>query len=161
VSGSRKLLIFGGIALAAIGMSYGLYYAVFAEHQALDGMGASLTEAFVTAAERDFPQSNAAIDAYTRTKFVYLRDVDVHSHWIGLAMILIVLGTIFDRVSFADGTRLWLAISLFTGAVIFPFGVLLQTMMPGPLPSALAIAGSTLMIGGLILTAAGFARTRT
>src|SRR6266850_241650 len=39
MSGSRKLLILGGIALALWGMGYGTWYAVFAEHQALDGIG--------------------------------------------------------------------------------------------------------------------------
>ena len=32
MTGSRKLLVLGGMALAAVGMLYGLYYAVFVEH---------------------------------------------------------------------------------------------------------------------------------
>ncbi len=36
---ARKVLVFGGLALAAFGMLYGLYYAVFVEHQTLDHMG--------------------------------------------------------------------------------------------------------------------------
>jgi hypothetical protein len=158
MSSSRKLLILGGLALASVGMLYGLYYALFAEHQALDGMGAALTEAFVTAAERHLPQSNAAIDGYARTKYVYLREVDVHSHWIGLAMLLIALGAAFDRVNFSERSRHYLAIALLSGAIIFPLGVVLQTMIPGPLPSALAIAGTVLVTGALALTAWGFAR---
>jgi hypothetical protein len=39
---ARKVLIFGGTLLAAFGMLYGLHYAVFVEHQTLDGMGGSL-----------------------------------------------------------------------------------------------------------------------
>ena len=35
MSGARRLLLTGGIVLALWGMSYGLWYAVFAEHQAL------------------------------------------------------------------------------------------------------------------------------
>jgi len=50
MSGSRQLLIIGGIALAIWGMSYGLWYAVFAEHQALDNIGSSLTGSFAAAA---------------------------------------------------------------------------------------------------------------
>ncbi len=52
---SRRLLVFGGIALAAFGMLYGLHYALFVEHQTLDRMGASLSEAFVRAAPVLFP----------------------------------------------------------------------------------------------------------
>src|SRR2546427_11819494 len=39
MSGGRRLLIVGGIGLALWGMGYGLWYAVFAEHQALNGIG--------------------------------------------------------------------------------------------------------------------------
>jgi len=42
MSGARRLLLAGGIALAVWGMGYGLWYAVFAEHQALEQIGASL-----------------------------------------------------------------------------------------------------------------------
>jgi len=158
MSTPRKLLIFGGLTLAAFGMLYGLSYALFTEHQTLNGMGTALTEAFVNAAEGHLPQSSAAIDDYSRIKYSYLRQVDVHSHWIGLAMLLVVLGVAFDRVTFTGRTRLWIAVSLLTGAVVFPLGVLLQTMLPGPLPSTLAVFGSALVTGSLALTALGFAR---
>jgi hypothetical protein len=158
MSSARKLLILGGLALATFGMLYGLCYAVFAEHQALDGMGGTLTEAFVNAAERRLPQSSAAIDDYARTKYVYLRQVDVHSHWVGLAMLLIVLGAAFDHVGFTQRTRLWIASALLTGSIIFPLGVLLQTIIVGPIPSSLAVVGSALVTGSLAVTALGFAR---
>ena len=48
----KRVLIVGGIALALWGMSYGLWYAVFAEHQALDGIGSSLAAGFGDAAQR-------------------------------------------------------------------------------------------------------------
>jgi len=56
-------------------------------------------------------------------------------------MLLIVLGMAFDQVAFADRTRLRIAIVLLIGAVVFPLGVLVQTVLSGPLPSALAIIG--------------------
>lgn len=155
---ARKLLIVGGLLLAAFGMLYGLHYAVFVEHQTLDGMGSSLTEAFVAAADRHLPASSAAIDRYARTEYVYLRQVDVHSHWVGLAMLLIVLGAVFDHVGFAEHIRLWIAIALLSGATIFPLGILLQTVMRGPMPTVLAIGGTALVTSGLMLTAIGIAR---
>jgi hypothetical protein len=158
LSRARKLLICGGLLLAAFGMLYGLHYALFVEHQTLDGMGASLTEAFVAAADRHLPASSAAIDRYARTKYVYVRQVDVHSHWIGLAMLLIVLGAVFDHVGFVERMRLWIAIVLLSGATIFPLGVLLQTAMEQTLGTALAIGGAALVTSGLVLTAVGIAR---
>lgn len=161
MSGAQKILIFGGLILAAFGMLYGLHYALFVEHQTIDGMGAALNEAFVAAAEQHSSESRVALAGYARTKYVYVRQVDVHSHWIGLAMLLIVLGAAFDSVAFSERIRLWIATALLIGAVVFPLGVLLQTVLSGPLPSALAILGSALVTSGLALTIIGFARMGT
>src|SRR6202030_1141809 len=106
---SGGLLVFGGITLAALGMLYGLHYALFVEHQTLDRMGDSLSEAFVRAAQRKMPQAHDAIDTYASTKYDYVRQVDVHSHWTGLAMLMIVLGIAFDRVSFSERVRTCIA----------------------------------------------------
>jgi hypothetical protein len=155
MSGSRRLLIIGGIALAVWGMSYGLWYAVFAEHQALDGIGASLAGSFAAAAERNPVVMEASLQQYREAKYTYDRQVDVHGHWIGLAMLLIVLGIGFDRVNFSERFKLFLALGLLVGSVVFPLGVLLQTMSHGPLPRAIAIAGSGFVIAGLLGSAMG------
>jgi hypothetical protein len=73
-----------------------------------------------------------------------LRPVDVHSPWVGLAMLLMVLGAVFDHVGFAERIRLWIAIVLLSGATIFPLSVLLQTATQGPLTNLLAIGGAAL-----------------
>ena len=149
MSSSRRLLILGGIVLAMWGMGYGLWYAVFAEHQALNGIGSSLATAFDASATRNSGAAEAAFSRYTEAKYVYDRQVDVHGHWIGLAMLLIVVGIAFDRVRFAERSRLMLASALLSGAVIFPLGVLLQTFDHGALPRVIAILGSALVIVAL------------
>ena len=161
MSAGRRILLIGGIALAIWGMGYGLWYAVFAEHQALDGIGSSLATGFAAAAERNPASADAALLKYRESKYIYDRQVDVHGHWIGLAMLLIVLGIGFDRVVFSDRWKLLLAMSLFLGAVLFPLGVLLQTWSHGGLPRAIAIAGSALVIGSLGGIAAGLGRSLT
>jgi hypothetical protein len=159
MSAARKLLILGGVALAALGMLFGLYYAVFVEHQTLDRMGASLAGAFVSAARG--AESDSGIAAYAATKYNYVRQVDVHSHWTGLAMLLIVLGAAFDRVKFDDRMRVRIAAGLLAGSIIFPAGVLLQTYTHGAATaSALAILGAALVTASLTLTLFGFLRTR-
>src|SRR5215472_9599995 len=107
MSGERKLLIFGGLALATFGMLYGLHYAVFIEHQTLDRMGGSLALAFTHAAQKDWNKTDASLESYVATRYDYARQVDVHSHWIGLAMVLIVLGVVFDEVRYPPAAR-WL-----------------------------------------------------
>jgi predicted histidine transporter YuiF (NhaC family) len=159
---SRKLLVVGGMALAALGMIFGLYYAVFVEHQTLDQMGGSLARAFASAAARDASQSQAALEAYAGTKYDYVRQVDAHSHWIGLGMLLILLGVVFGRVNFSEAMRQAIAICLLAGSALFPLAVILQTYHHGALIfKALAVVGPGLVIFGLTATAWGFTRHGT
>src|SRR5712664_844432 len=157
MSNARKLLIGGGTILAAFGMLYGLYYAVFVEHQTLDRMGGSLAGAFIHSAERHGDESQLALNASRETKYDYVRQVDVHSHWIGLAMLLIVLGAAFDGVALSARLKTWLAAALVTGSIVFPMGVILQTVSHGAVyASALAIFGSAIVTVALIAVAWGF-----
>jgi len=157
---ARQLLLFGGIALAILGMSYGLWYAVFAEHQALEGIGHSLSSGFQAAAERNSAAAENSLLQYRQAKYAYDRQVDVHGHWIGLAMLLIVLAIAFDHVSLSERSKMLLAWAMFLGSALFPFGVLMQTWSHGPLPRAIAILGSTLVTAALAGMLLGLMRRR-
>jgi hypothetical protein len=157
MSAGQKLLIVGGITLAFWGMGYGLWYAVFAEHQALDNIGASLAASFTNAAQGHRAAADASLGAYREAKYVYDRQVDVHSHWIGLAMLLIVIGIGYDRVHLPRRVRRFAAAGLLLGAVVFPLGVLLQTLSHRSAPRILAIAGSVLVIAALAAIGLGVA----
>ncbi|MFQ5696403.1 MAG: hypothetical protein ACE5HB_10475, partial [Terriglobia bacterium] len=106
------------------------------------------------------PQAHAALDAYARAKFEYVREVDVHSHWTGLAMLLLLLGVIFDHVGFAERKRFYLAALLVVGSVLFPLGVILQTVNRGLVPEMLAVLGAGLLVVALGAVAVGFANGR-
>ncbi|HEX4542451.1 MAG TPA: hypothetical protein VH114_04720 [Candidatus Acidoferrum sp.] len=160
MSAARRLLILGGIALALLGMSYGMWYAVFAEHQELDGIGKSLATGFSAAAERHPAEADGALRQYRELKYAYDRHVDVHGHWMGLAMLAILLGIAFERVKFSENMRLLLALGLLIGALLFPLGVLLQTFSHGAGPRVLAVGGSALVIVSLAGMAFGFARAQ-
>jgi hypothetical protein len=156
--GSRKLLVFGGLMLAIWGMAYGIWYAVFAEHQTLDGLGAALATGFMLAAENRMAESQASLADAASRSFVYVRQVDAHGHWIGLGLLLLILGIGFDRIGFKERARMFIALMLLAGAILFPLGVLLETWNRGMGPQAVAVAGSALVILGLCGTALGFAR---
>jgi hypothetical protein len=158
MSAARKILLLGGIVLAVWGMSYGLWYAVFAEHQALQEIGSSLAAGFGGAAARNSALAESALQQYQQAKYVYDRQVDVHGHWIGLAMVLIVLGIGLDRLAFSERIKMLLSASALLGSFLFPLGVLLQTLDRGNGPRALAVFGSALVIGALAAFAVGFAR---
>jgi hypothetical protein len=158
---SGRLLVVGGLLLAVWGMTYGLYYAVFVEHQTLDSIGGSLTSAFVHGAGQAPQQSQAAIEAYADATFAYVRQVDAHGHWIGLGLLLIVLGVAFSRVGFSETARMALAAALLAGSALFPLGVLLETVNRGAIPKAIAVVGSALVIASLAAIALGFSRNRS
>lgn len=154
-----KILVLGGLALAIFGMFYGLWYALAVEHQTLNDMGSSLARAFVAAANRQWAEADSALAAYGGTRYDYVRQVDVHSHWIGLSMLLIILGVLFERVGFSERTCFALALGLLAGSVVFPLGVILETVRSvANVAAVLAVIGSALVIGALAAIAVGFTR---
>jgi len=155
---ARRILLLGGVGVALLGMTYGLWYAVFAEHQALDGIGASLSAGFTSAAHRDQANSTEALQRYHEAKYDYDRQVDAHSHWLGLAMVLIVLGIGIDYVHLSRKQKLVLAWGLLIGALLFPLSVLLQSVNAGPGPKILAVLGSALVILTLAAAITGVLR---
>ena len=159
MSRSRRLLIISGVVLAIWGMCFGLYYALFSEHQALDKIGGSLATAFTQGAKGELIDARASLQTYADTQFDYVRSVDVHSHWIGLAMLLIVFGVAFDHVAFSESRRMLLALLLVIGSVTFPLGVILQTLERGIVSQAVAAIGAGLVIIALAAITLGFARS--
>jgi hypothetical protein len=157
---SQKLLVVSGLLLAVWGMGFGMVYAIFFEHQALDRMGASLAIAFILAAQRNIPASHQAIASYGQQSYAYVRQVDAHSHWIGLAMLLIVLAAAFGRLGFEERERFQLALALVIGSVAFPAGVLVE-IAGGSAGRMIAVAGAALVIFSLAGVAWGFARPRS
>jgi hypothetical protein len=158
VSASRKLLLGGGLVLVLWAMSFGLWYALFVEHQTLERMGGALATGFAQAAERKMEDAHASLATYAATEFDYVRQVDVHSHWGGLAVLLMLLGLAFDRVGFSERARTVLAALLLAGSFLFPLGVLLQTVDPGIGPKVMGATGAAMVIFGLGAVAVGFAR---
>ncbi len=158
MSRARRTLIVGGLLLTLWGMSYGLYYALFDEHQALERIGGALATGFSHAADQQMDKAHAALDDYAAAKFEYVREVDVHSHWSGLALLLILLGVMFDQVAIEERRRFYLAVMLVVGSALFPLGVILQTLDRGVVPQVVAVLGSGLVTLALGAVAVGFAR---
>jgi hypothetical protein len=158
MSRSQKLLVVAGLALAVWGMGYGLVYAAFLEHQTLDQMGSSLATGFILAAQGNLPAARAAIASYGRQNYAYIREVDAHGHWIGLAMLLVALAAAFGRLGFEERERFQLALALVFGSAIFPAGVLLE-VVSRDIGRMIAVAGAALVIFSLAGVAWGFARS--
>lgn len=155
---SRMTLILTGLALIALTMFYGVYYAVFDEHQTLTAMGTYMANGFVEAAAGNLSAAFEAFDDYAAVGLEYRNEVHAHGHWGMLALVLIVLGLVFDRLAFSESRRTLLARLLASSAALFPLGVLLQNTSAVLAGNVLGAAGSIGMVVGLLAAAWGLLR---
>ena len=156
MTGSQKILLSTGLALAILGMAYGVWYALVDEHPTLERMGVSLASAFVEVAKDDMDQARDALNTYRETRFEYIREVHFHGHLVALSTLLLILGLFFNQLAFAERTRVYLALLLVFGTVALPMGAAVEIFHIGLIPKALALFGAVSLIGGLGVVAAGF-----
>ncbi len=155
MTGSQKILLTGGLALAILGMAYGFWYAVADEHPTLERMGFSLASAFAEVAKGDMDQGREYIETYGETRFEYIREVHIHGHLAALSTLLLILGLFFNQLAFSERIRLYLASLLVFGTAALPLGSVLEILISGAVPTAVALLGAISLIGGLSAVAAG------
>ncbi len=160
MTGAQRVLILCGIALIVCTMAFGVSYALFDEHQTLVGMGTHLATGFMEASRGDLASAHAALDAYATLAQEYRNEVHSHGHWGMLALILIVLGLVFDRLAFTEKSALLLACVLAASAALFPLGVLLQIGPAAAIGKVFSVGGAIGMVLGLLLTVYGLVRAR-
>jgi hypothetical protein len=83
--------------------------------------------------------------------------MDIGSVWRWCSLFWALLSTALDS---SEKWKLVLAIALLAGAALFPFSVLIQTLDHGPLPRALSVTSSGLMIAAMAAAAWGLALNR-
>jgi len=76
MTGSQKILLSGGLALAILGMAYGFWYAVADEHPTLERMGVSLASAFAEVAKGEMDPAREFLKTYGETQSVGLYRTD-------------------------------------------------------------------------------------
>ena len=157
---SSRLAIIGGLVLLALSMAYGLWYALALEHQRLEQVGGSLAESFMQAAAGNLEGTHAKVQDYGDARYRYIREVDAHSHWTGLALLLVLLGLGFEQVGFAERVRLWLARVLLLSAAAFPACVLWQNFDHGNLPRIASAIFAGALVVAMALVAWGFIRRK-
>ena len=154
----NRILIIVGLALIAATVFFGLWYAIFDEHQTLVGMVESLTSTFALAASGNLEQAHAAIDQYASAAAEYRLEVHFHGHFGFLGLVMILLGLVAHTLGFNEANRKRLAVALSGSSFLFPIGVLLQI---GPLASAghvLAVIGTVGVVLGMLVFVAGLLR---
>ena len=158
INTSTKILLIGGFALCLLAMSYGLYYALFDEHQTLSAMGYNLANSFAQAATGDLTAARESIAVFATVSAEYRREIHAHTHWGTLSLLLILMGLFFNRVGFSECKRIAIASVLSVGAVIFPLGVLLQSYPVGIIAKLLSISGTLALIVGFAAVLIGLLR---
>ena len=153
MSRGGKLLITGGLLMLLLGMSFGLWYALYDEHQTLGGMGTALASAMERAAAGEQEEALKVLEHFTTLRFEYVRDVHAHSHWSNLGLLLVLLGCAGEGLRYRRTATLGLL--LLYGAVTFPLGVMMQPLQAGAIASFLSISGSLALVSGLVLYAWG------
>ncbi len=80
MTGSQKILLSGGLALAILGMAYGLWYA--ARTSTLPGAhGRLLASAFAEVAKGEMDPAREFLKTYGDTRFEYIREVHTMATW--------------------------------------------------------------------------------
>jgi len=153
MSTAQRILLLTGSLLIACTMAFGVGYALFDEHQTLQGMGFYLASGFVEAAQGNMDVAFAKLDAYAALNTEYGHEIHSHGHWGMLSLILIVLGLIYPRLALTQKQGLLLAWLLALSAGMFPLGVLLQIGPAATLGKLLAMVGSSGMLLGLLVAA--------
>ncbi len=155
MSQGSRLLISGGLLMVLLGMGFGLWYALYDEHQTLGGMGAALASAMERAAAGEQQEALMALERFTTLRFEYVRDVHAHSHWSSLGLLLILLGCAGAGLRYRRTTSLGLVLLLLYGAVAFPLGVMMQPLQAGAIAAFLSISGSLALVSGFAFYAWG------
>jgi len=105
----NRILILSGLALITMTMFFGVYYAVFDEHQTLVGMGVAMMNGFVAAADGDRVAAYAALQQYGEIAAEYKREVHFHGHFGFLSLILILYGLVVHKLGYGRRARVGLA----------------------------------------------------
>ncbi len=142
----QKWLIVGGLLLALLGLVYGLVYTYFVDHQTLPRLREHYRGAFVAAAEGDAARVETELEEGQAMNYRYVRAIDVHTHWLKMASVAILLGLILPLVQWNRKTRQVLALLFLAGGVIFPLGVFAQVVTDSVVPQAVAALGAALAI---------------
>jgi hypothetical protein len=153
MSAPQRILILTGLFLIAFTMAFGVWYAIFDEHQTLVGMGVHMATGFAEMAAGNPDASTAALESYADLSQEYRREVHAHGHWGMLSLVLIIVGLAFNRLALGERQGLMLAWLLALSTALFPLGVLMQIGPAAGLGKLLSVPASLGMVLGLLVSA--------
>ena len=160
MSTPQRILILTGLFLIGFTMAFGVWYALFDEHQTLVGMGVQMATGFAEMAAGNPEASSAALENYAALNAEYRKEVHAHGHWGMLSLVLIIVGMAFNRLGISQRQGLLLAWLLALSAALFPLGVLMQIGPAAGLGKLLSVPASLGMVLGLLISAWALIRAK-
>jgi hypothetical protein len=122
---ARRLLVFGGISLVAVGMLFGDIFAVFILHQNAGQQGAAL----IAASEAVAAGNATAVNNIFANLGGLLEDrgtkVDAHVHMIGAGYFALMLALVQPYIALSPKTKKLLAALFITGGTLLAVGIFL------------------------------------
>jgi len=122
---ARRILIFGGIALIAIGMLFGDIFAVFVLHQNGGATGAALLRAANAGAAQDTAGVKAAFAQIGGLLEDRGTKVDTHVHMIDAGYLALLVALVQPYVLLSQSVKKLLAKLLVAGGLLLPVGIFL------------------------------------
>jgi len=123
--GARRLLVFGGIALIAMGMLFGDIFAVFVLHQNGGQTGQALLDAAQAVAAQDSSAVNVAFAHIGNLLEDRGTKVDAHVHMIDAGYLALLLALIQPYVALSAWSKKMLARLFLIGGLLLPVGIFL------------------------------------
>jgi hypothetical protein len=120
---ARRLYVFGGISLIALGMLFGDIFAVFILHQNANQQGAALVAAAHAVAQKDPAAAGAAFQALGNLLEDHGTKVDTHAHMIGAGYIALLLALAQPYVALRAKTKKFLARLFAAAGIALPIGI--------------------------------------
>ena len=146
MTSANKTYIVGGLGLVLAGLIFGVYYAIFDEHQTLVAMGMAFAQSFFEAAGGNETGVAENIEILRANSYEYMREVSVHAHIIELGTLALIVPLFSHRIGWDDGRKLLIARLFIAGSLVFCLGVFSQIFVLSVLTQALAVIGSGLVI---------------
>jgi hypothetical protein len=122
---ARRILIFGGIALIAMGMLFGDVFAVFVLHQNGGATGAALMQAANAAAAQDAAGVKTAFAQIGNLMEDRGTKVDSHVHMIDAGYLALLVALVQPYVLLSQAKKKLLAKLLIIGGLLLPVGIFL------------------------------------
>jgi len=122
---ARRLLVFGGIALVAVGMLFGDIFAVFILHQNAGQQGAALLAASQAVADKNPAAVNASFSHLGNLLESRGTKVDAHVHMIGAGYLALLLALLQPFIALSTRAKKNLAACFILGGTFLPVGIFL------------------------------------